>query len=172
MPDRILLATIGAPHGVRGEVRVKSFAADPLALGNYRPLASEGGRLFHIERLRAGKGMLIVKVRGVDDRDAAAALNGTSLYVDRSALPAAEEDEFYHADLIGLAAFGEDGEPLGKVAAIHDFGAGDIVEIAPERGPPLLVPFTREAVPIVDVAGGRLVVSPPAEVGAEEGAGS
>jgi 16S rRNA processing protein RimM len=169
--ERILLAKIGAPHGVRGEVRVKSFATDPTALGSYGTLSAQDGRLFHIERLRPAKDMLIVKFRGVDDRDAAAALNGTSLYVERGALPAPDEDEFYHADLIGLPAYREDGEPLGTIVAIHDFGAGDILDIAPQQGPPLLVPFTREAVPVVDIAAGRVVVSPPDETEVEaEGA--
>lgn len=168
----VLLATIGAPHGVRGEVRVRSYAADPLALGGYGPLAAEDGRTFEVERLRPAKDRLIVKFRGVDDRDGAEALTGTDLYVERSALPAAAEDEFYYADLIGLPAFGGDGEALGTVVAIHDFGAGDILEVRPESGPSLLVPFTKEAVPVVDIAGGRVVVSPPveSEVGPEEGA--
>jgi 16S rRNA processing protein RimM len=151
-------------------VRVKSFSADLLALGSYGALTAEDGRLFQVERLRPAKEVVVAKFRGVDDRNAAEALNGVSLYVERSALPAPAADEFYHADLIGLPAIREDGEALGAIVAIHDFGAGDILEIAPRRGPPLLVPFTREAVPIVDIAAGRVVVSPPeeTEVEAEE----
>jgi 16S rRNA processing protein RimM len=167
MPD-ILLARIGAPHGVRGEVRVKSFAEDSESLRRYSPLAGPDGRPFHIERLRPGKDALVVKFRGVDDRNAAEALNGVDLYVDRSRLPAAEEDEYYHADLIGLTAFSEAGEALGTVTAVHDFGAGDILEIAPSRGTSLLLPFTRATVPLVDIAAGRIVVAPPAEIDDEE----
>jgi 16S rRNA processing protein RimM len=164
----ILLARIGAPHGVRGEVRVKSFAKDPESLKRYSPLAAGDGRLFHVERLRPAKEVLVVKFRGVDDRRAAEALNGVELYLDRERLPAAEEDEFYHADLIGLAAFSEAGEALGTVIAVHDFGAGDILEIAPSRGKSLLLPFTRATVPLVDIEAGRIVVAPPAEIEDEE----
>jgi 16S rRNA processing protein RimM len=169
--DPILLATIGAAHGVKGEVRVKSFSADPLALGNYGPLAAEDGRHLEIERLRPSKGVLIVKFRGIDDRNAAEALNGLSLYVARNALPAAEDDEFYHADLIGLEAVTPEGEPLGMVVAVHDFGAGDLLDIAPSRGPSILVPFTKSAVPEIDLAAGRMTVVPPsfAEAESEEG---
>lgn len=164
----VRLATIGAAHGVRGEVRVKAFTADPSSLRDYGPLSAEDGRIFQIERLRPGKEVLVVKFRGVDDRDAAEALNGVSLFVDRDRLPAAGDDEFYHADLIGLAAFTQSGEPLGAVVAIHDFGAGDIIEIAPPRGPSLLLPFTKAAVPVVDVPAGRIVVVPPEEIEAGE----
>ncbi|MGH6925904.1 MAG: ribosome maturation factor RimM [Propylenella sp.] len=161
----ILLATIGAPHGVKGEVRVKSFAADPTALVAYGPLTTDDGRSFEIGTLRASKGhMLIVKFRGVDDRNAAEALNGLSLYADRTALPAPDDDEFYHADLIGLAAFGPAGERLGTVVAVHDFGAGDILDIQTEGGPSMMVPFTRACVPDIDIAAGRLTIVPPAEV--------
>jgi 16S rRNA processing protein RimM len=157
----VLLATIGAPHGLRGEVRVKSFTADPMSLRDYGRLTAADGRTFDIERLRPAKQVVIAKFRGINDRNAAEALNGTELYIERGKLPAAEEDAFYHADLIGLTALSEAGEELGTVTAIHDFGAGDILEIAPSRGPSLLVPFTRDAVPVVDIAGGRVIVSPP-----------
>ena len=160
---RILLATIGAAHGVKGEVRVKSFAAEPTALTEYSALHSDGGRVFEIERLRPAKGVVIAKFRGVDDREAAEALNGISLYVDRDALPAPDDDEFYHADLIGLTATTPGGEPLGTVVAVHDHGAGDLLEIAPDSGPSLLIPFTKECVPDIDIAAGRLVVAPPQE---------
>lgn len=167
-PERVLLATIGAAHGIKGEVRVKSFTAEPMSLTQYGPLTSDDGRRFEIERLRPAKGdMLVAKLRGVSDRNAAEALNGVSLYVDRAALPAPDEDEFYHADLIGLAAFDAAGEPLGRVIAVHDFGAGDILDIAPPRGKSLLVPFTKDAVPEIDVATGRVTVVPPDEVEGE-----
>lgn len=147
---------------------MKSFTADPLALADYASLFAEDGRSFHIERLRPAKDMLVVKFRGVDDRDAAEALNGVALYADRGALPKADEGEFYHADLIGLVAANEAGEALGTVVAVHNFGAGDILDIAPPRGPSLLVPFTKEAVPVVDIAAGRITVIPPPETEAKE----
>ena len=167
-PDRILLATIGAAHGIKGEVRVKSFTADPAALGAYGPLSGADGRVFEVERVRPGKGVVVAKFRGVDDRNAAEALNGLSLFIGRDALPAPQEDEFYHADLIGLDAFDAAGEPLGAVVGVHNFGAGDILEIAPRRGRPLLVPFTKATVPDIDLTGGRLVVAPPEEIEARE----
>ena len=167
---KILLARIGAAHGVRGEVRVKNFAEDPHSLKRYGPLSAGDGRLFHVERLRPAGDMLVVKFRGIDDRDAAEALNGIELYIDRDRLPAAEEDEFYHADLIGLAAFDASGQPLGTIVAVQNFGAGDILEVAPSRGQSLLVPFTRAAVPLVDVAAGRVVVAPPAETDEDDAA--
>jgi 16S rRNA processing protein RimM len=165
---RVLLATIGTAHGVRGEVRVKTFTEDPAALGGYGPLNTEDGRVFQIERLRPAKEVVVAKFRGIDDRNAAEALNGISLYVDREHLPNVEADEYYHADLIGLSAEAEAGEQLGTVVAVHDFGAGDILEIAPRGGPSLLVPFTKEAVPLIDIAAARVVIVPPDETEAPE----
>ena len=167
--DLIVIARIGAPHGVKGAVRVKAFTGDPAAIGNYGPLAARDGRVFAIHDLRPDKSVVIVSFAGVDDRDAAEALNGTDLYVARSALPASDDaDEFYHADLIGLAAVTPDGERLGRVIAVHDFGAGDMLEIEQEdeqaRGKTLLLPFTKAVVPEIDLAGGRLVVVPPPEI--------
>ena len=164
MSNRVVLAVIGAPHGVRGEVRVKSFAADPMSLKGYGTLFAEDGRAFAVERLRPAKDVVVAKFRGVDDRDAAAKLTGLTLGVERSALPAAEEDEFYHADLIGLEAFNSAGAPLGTVLAVQNHGAGDILEIALPQRPSLLVPFTKASVPDIDVAAGRLIVVPPIEV--------
>jgi 16S rRNA processing protein RimM len=166
MPERfVALATIGAPHGVKGELRVKSFATEPTGLGVYGPLFAEDGRTFEIERFRPLKGdMLVVKFRGVDDRNAAEALKGLSLGVERSALPAPEPDEFYYADLIGLAAFDAAGNALGRVAAVENHGAGDILEIARENAPSLLLPFTKAVVPDIDIAAGRIVVVPPTEI--------
>ena len=168
--SRILFATIGAPQGVRGEVRVKSFAAAPTALADYGPLRSEDGRRFEIERLWPAKGVVVVKFRGIDDRTAAEALNGVSLYIERSALPAPEAEEFYHADLIGLEAVDPVGKPLGIVATVQNFGAGDILEIAPAvGGASRLVPFTKAAVSDIDVAAGRITVVLPDEVEVKEG---
>jgi 16S rRNA processing protein RimM len=165
----VLLATVGAAHGIRGEVRVKSFMADPASLADYRPLFASDGRTFEIERLRPLKGdMLAVKFRGIDDRNAAEALNGVELSVERSALPPAEAGEYYHTDLIGLEAFDAGGKPLGCVVAVENFGAGDILEIAPQDGVSLLIPFTNATVPDIDIQGGRLTIVPPAEIEIQE----
>jgi 16S rRNA processing protein RimM len=163
--DAILVARIGAAHGLKGEVRVKALTTAPASLKGYSPLAALDGRLFHVEAARpagASPDMLVVRFRGIGDRNAAEALNVIELTVPRSRLPATEDgDEFYHADLIGLAAATVSGEALGTVIAVHNFGAGDILEIAPRRGPTLLVPFTRAAIPVIDLAGKRLTVDPP-----------
>ena len=163
---RVVLATIGGAHGIRGEVRVKSFTADPMALASYGPLFAEDGRRFEIERMRPAKNVVVAKFLGIDDRNAAEALNGVSLTVERSALPPPEPDEFYHADLIGLAAFDTAGRPLGSVLAVQNFGAGDILEIGDKEksGASLLIPFTGKTVPDIDIANGRLTIAPPAEI--------
>ena len=166
-PKTLVFAVVGAPHGVRGEVRVKSFAADPTAIGDYGVLYAKDGRVFEIERIRAAKDVVIAKFRGIDNRDAAEALKGLELGVDRSALPDPGEDEFYHADLIGLEAFDPAGAPLGHVVTVQNYGAGDILEIAPPKRPSILVPFTKINVPDIDVAAGRLTVVPPTETDVE-----
>ncbi len=162
---RILVGVVGAAQGVRGEVRVKSYTAVPSAIRDYGPLSTEDGRRrFSIAALRPLKDdMLVVRFDGLDDRNAAAALTGTGLFIDRARLPPPDQDEFYHADLIGLAAEHEDGRVLGRVEAIENFGAGDILAIVPAAGgDSLFVPFTRAFVPILDFDGGRLVVAPGA----------
>lgn len=163
--QRICVAQIGAPHGVRGEVRIKSFTADAMALAEYGALSSEdGAHNFEIESLRPSKEVLIGRLKGVADRDSAEALRNLPLYVPRDRLPAAEHDEFYHADLIGLAAVDADGTAIGTVAALHNFGGGDLIEIAPEAGgSSLLLPFTKAVVPEVDLAAGRVVIDLPKE---------
>jgi len=162
---RICVAKIGAAHGVRGEVKLWPFTEDPLAVMRYGPLAtSDGAREFEVVRAREAKGFLVASLKGITSRNEAEALNGLELYVPRERLPAPEDDEYYHADLIGLAAVTPSGEILGRVVAIHNFGAGDIVEIAPAAGPTLMLPFSNAVVPTVDIAGGRLVVVPPAEI--------
>ncbi len=158
---RILVAQIGAPHGVRGELRLKAFTTDPLALAEYGPLETEdGARRFKLLSLRPAKDMLVARIEGVADRDAAELLKHLRLYVPRERLPKIDEEEtWYHADLVGLAVDDRNGNAFGVVAAIHNYGAGDVIEIAPTGGgPTLLVPFTKSAVPVVDVAGGRLVI--------------
>ena len=157
---RVLLGQIGAAHGVRGEVRLHSFTAEPGAIADYGPLQSEDGRVFEIETMRAAKDHFVARLKGIRDRDAASALTNTKLYVPRERLPQTNEpDEFYHADLIGLAAVDRAGAKLGTVVAIHNFGAGDLIEMQPDAGGATqLMPFDAGHVPEVDIAGGRIVV--------------
>jgi len=165
MAALICVAKIGAAHGVRGEVKLWPFTEDPLAVTRYGPLSTrDGAREFEVVRAREAKGFLVASLKGISSRNEAEALNGLELYVPRERLPAPDEDEYYHADLIGLAAVTPSGEPLGRVVAIHNFGAGDIVEIAPPKGPTLMLPFSNAVVPTVDIAGGRMVVVPPTEI--------
>jgi 16S rRNA processing protein RimM len=161
--DRICVAQIGAAHGIRGEVRLRSFTEEPMAVTAYGPLESEDGtRRFTIEALRPAKDHFVARLAGVADRDAAEKLVNIKLYVSRDKLPPIEDGEtFYHADLVGLAAVTPDGAPLGTVTAILNFGAGDLVEIKPQGGgEALMVPFTEAAVPEIDIAAGRMVVVP------------
>jgi 16S rRNA processing protein RimM len=165
MTQLICVARIGAAHGVRGEVRLWTFTEEPLAVLHYGPLTTrDGSRSFEVARAREAKDHLVATIKGVTDRNAAERLNGLELYVSRDRLPETDDDEYYHADLIGLAAETAAGEPLGRVVAIHNFGAGDIIEIAPASGSTLLLPFSNAVVPTVDIAGGRIVIEPPAEI--------
>ena len=167
MTDRICVAQIGAAHGIRGEVRLRSFTQDPMAFKAYGPLESEDGtRRFEIEALRPAKDHFVARIAGVADRDAAEKLTNIKLYVARDKLPPIDDVEtFYHADLIGLAAVTPDGAELGKVTAILNFGAGDLVEIKPDGGGnALMVPFTDAAVPEIDMAARRIVVVPLTEI--------
>lgn len=163
--DLVCVAAVAAAHGVRGALKLKSFTAEPESVAAYGPLFDEQGRqLFEIRLLGQVGGALIAEARGIATRDAAEALRGQRLYVPRNRLPAVEEDEFYHADLLGLDAVDDGGRALGKVRAVHDFGAGDLLEIVGEGGTTLMVPFTREAVPTVDLAARRVTVLPPPEI--------
>ena len=168
-PDRrpvrtVCVGRILGAHGVRGIVRVQSHTASPDDLAAYGTLSDAGGtRRFALTVTGHVRGLVLARIDGVDDRDAAEALRGTDLHVDRAALPPTEGDEYYHVDLLGLRAESEAGTALGRVSAIHDHGAGPIVEIQPPDGPSTLVPFTREHVPAVDIAAGRMVVAPPEE---------
>jgi 16S rRNA processing protein RimM len=160
--NRVCVGVVTGPQGVRGAVRIKSFTADPAAVAQYGPLEDEAGeRQFRLRLVGNAKGVLIAKIAGVGDRDRAEDLRGLRLYLPRAALPPPAEDEYYHADLIGLAAVLADGTPLGQVRAVYDFGAGDTLDIARPKEPPLMVPFTRAIVPEVDLAAGRLVIDPP-----------
>ena len=159
---RICVGLVTGPHGIAGAVRIKSFTAVPEDIARYGPLEDEsGGRRFTLEILGAAKGVVLARLAGVADRNRAEALRGLKLYLPRTALPPPAAEEYYHADLIGLRAVLPDGTAIGGVRAIHDFGAGDVIEIERPAAPPALVPFTRAAVPVVDLAAGRLVVDPP-----------
>ena len=164
------MGVVAAPHGVRGLVRVKSFTRDPMAIGTYGPLSDETGKkTYRVEVLSAARGTVLARIDGVADRTAAEGLRGLRFYVERSALPDAGEREWYEADLIGLSAIGRDGRDWGKVTAFHDFGAGRTMEVSggsASRGS-LMLPFTDEVVPEIDVEGGKVVVDPPAGVLAE-----
>jgi 16S rRNA processing protein RimM len=167
--DRVCVGVIAGAHGVKGAARVKSFTAAPAAIAAYGPVWDESGeRRFELEVIGELKGAVLVTIAGVTDREAAEALKGVRLYVDRAVLPEPEADEFYHADLVGLAAELSDGTPLGEVRAVHNFGAGDVIEVGPPDGPSVMVPFTRAAVPVVDTRAGRIVID--AEAGLVEGA--
>ena len=160
--DRVLLGEIGAAQGLKGEVRLRSYTHDPAAIARYGALDDEHGRRIEIESLRVTPKALIARIKGVTTREGAEALNHTRLYIARSRLPERDEEEWYHADLIGLAVVNAGGAPIGTVIAVQNFGAGDLIEIKPSAGgPTVLVPFTRDAVPEVDVEGGRLVLVPP-----------
>ena len=165
MAAPICVARIGAAHGVRGAVKLWTFTEDPLAVKRYGPLTTkDGARQFEVTHAREANGHLVATLKGIATRDEAERLNGIELYVARDQLPATDEDEYYHADLIGLTAVNAANEPIGRVLAIHNFGAGDIIEIAPAQGATLLLPFTNAVVPTVDLAGGRVVVELPAEI--------
>ena len=162
----VCLGRIVGAHGVRGIVRVQSYAANPDDLTAYGALSdASGARRFTLSVTGHVKGLLLARIEGVDDRNAAEALRGTDLHIARAALPPTEGEEFYHVDLLGLRAENADGDALGQVSAIHDHGAGPIVEIQPPDGPSTLVPFTREHVPAIDIEAGRMVVVVAAEDG-------
>lgn len=165
MSDLICIGAIAGSFGVSGEVRLKSFCSEPTDIAAYGPLSTEdGSRLFHITLTRPVSGGLGARIKGVSTKEEADALRGTSLYVPRDRLPSLPDDEFYHADLIGLSAFDTGGELIGKVTAVYNHGAGDILEISTARHKSaLLLPFTLAIVPNVDLASGRIVVDIPDE---------
>ena len=167
MSDLICIGAIAGSFGVSGEVRLKSFCSEPTDIATFGPLSTEdGSRQFQITLIRPVSGGLGARIPGVSTKEQADALRGTSLYVARDRLPTLPDDEFYHADLIGLSAFDTGGELIGKVTAIYNHGAGDIVEISPIRHKSaLLLPFTTAIVPNVDLAAGRIVVNLPDESG-------
>ena len=169
MSALICVARIGAAHGVRGAVKLWTFTEDPFAVKRYGPLLSKDAkRQFELAQIREAKDHLVATFKGIATRDEAERLNGIELYVARDKLPATDEDEYYHADLIGLDAVTTEGDALGRVLAIHNFGAGDIIEIAPLKGATMLLPFSNAVVPEVDLRGGRVVIALPQEIEGEE----
>lgn len=161
--DRVCVGAISGSFGVRGEVRLKSFCADPEAIGDYAPLFNEdSSRSFTLKITRAIKGGFAATMSGVATKEEADALKGTRLYAERDALPDLPDDEYYHADLIGLEVLDTGGRQLGHVRAVHDHGAGDLLEIhGPGMTSTVLLPFTNAAVPTVDLATGRIIADPP-----------
>jgi len=154
---------------VRGAVKLWTFTEDPLAVKHYGPLMTkDGARQFEVVHVREAKDHLVATFKGIATREDAERLNGIELYVARDKLPATDDDEYYHADLIGLAAVNAADQPIGRVLAIHNFGAGDIIEIAPPHGPTMLLPFTNVVVPTVDLAGGRVVIELPDEIAGDD----
>jgi 16S rRNA processing protein RimM len=169
MAAPICVARIGAPHGVRGAVKLWTFTEDPLTVKRYGALTTkDGARQFEVTHAREAKGHLVATLKGVATREDAERLNGIELYVAREKLPAPATDEYYHADLIGLQAVNAANEPIGRVIAIHNFGAGDIIEIAPPNGATMLLPFTNAVVPSVDLAGDRVVIELPSEIDGDD----
>lgn len=164
MPD-ILLAAVIAPHGLKGEVRAKLFATEAARLAQYGALKTRDGRALVVAAARAGKpGEAIVRFEGVADRNEAEALAGAELFVDRAALPPLADSEFYHADLVGLSAYDAEDRLIGKVSAIHNYGAGDVIEIARGEDDTVLLAFTRENVPAIDTWAGRITIAVPEEI--------
>ena len=166
MADRVCVARIGAAHGVRGEVKLWSFTEDPAAVASYGPLETQDGlRQFEIEELRRAKDHFVARISGIEDRTAAEKLRNLELYVPRARLPKIDDaDTFYHADLIGLDAVTMNGTQVGTVHALHNFGAGDIIEIVPlGSGDSLMLPFNEATVPKIDLAAKQIVIVPPVE---------
>ncbi len=167
---RILLGQITAVHGVRGDLIVRSYTADPADIAAYGPLTDkDGGKPLTLSVVRVSDKGVVVRAKGVADRNAAELLKGRELYVQRSQLPAADDAEYYHADLVGLDAFTSDGQPFGRVVAVQNFGAGDLLEIRTQDGRDTeFIPFSDACVPDVDIAARRLTVVPPVMTGEPE----
>lgn len=161
--DRVIVGALGGAFGVQGEVRLKSFCADPAAIADYTPLYSEDGRAFDQVLLTGQlKNGFSARMSGVATKEDADALRNTTLYADRSAMPPADDDEFYYADLIGLSVLDTGGATLGTVKTVMDHGAGDLLEITlPGSSETILLPFTKAAVPTVDLSTGKIIADPP-----------
>lgn len=161
MKEHVCLGAVMGSYGVRGEARVKSFCADPSALGDYGPVTFDNGATATLTVIRPVKGGYAVRLSGVKNKEAADAMRGQKFWVHRDALPELPDDEFYHSDLIGLEAVDTGGVSLGRVHAVHDHGAGDLLELRPKGGASVLVPFTLAIVPTVDLTARRVVIDPP-----------
>jgi 16S rRNA processing protein RimM len=164
LENPVLMATIGGAQGLRGEVRARAYTSDPSALGDYGNLQTLDGRSFEILEIRQAKNVVIVRFRGINDREAAEALNGLELYVDRDNLPDDEldEDEFFYADLEGLEAVDDTGTGYGVVSGVYDFGAGDLLELKGPGKRPVLIPFSEAAVLEIDLERGKILIDPRA----------
>ncbi|MBC8130851.1 MAG: ribosome maturation factor RimM [Rhizobiaceae bacterium] len=160
LANPILLGVVGGAHGIRGEVRIRSFTEEPTDIKAYGPLFDAKGNRYTIKSARVQKTVVVVTIAEVTDRNHAERLNGTELFVDRSMLPQDDEDEFYQADMVGMAVETAAGEPVGTVFAFHDFGAGEVVEIKPARGPTVMIPFSEAAIPDIDMERRVMVVEP------------
>jgi 16S rRNA processing protein RimM len=168
--ERVLMGRISGAHGLKGEVKIATFTARPEDIAAYGSLYnSDGTRRFEIAAVKPLKGATVIaRLKGVNDRTAAEALRGVELYVEREALPPAEEEEYYHSDLIGLAAIGLEGEPLGEIVAVHNFGAGDLLELRlADTGKTELVPFDTAHAPAVDLKAGIITIVRPVLVGGD-----
>ncbi|MEJ8474926.1 ribosome maturation factor RimM [Roseibium algae] len=167
--DMVLMARIGAAHGIRGEVRVKPFGDDPLSFTDYGILTTKDGlRSFEVVRARVQKTVAVTQFKGISDRNQAEALNGLDLYVPRDQLPETEEDEFYYSDLTDLPVQDMSGRELGKVISVQDFGAGDLLEVRPLLGKTFYIPFTKAIVPVIDLDAGMVTVDLPEDYFSEE----
>ena len=166
MAERLLVGVVVGAQGLGGVLRVKSFTHIPADMAAYGPVEDEAGRKLALIVTGEAKGVLLARIEGVRDRNQAEALKGARFFVSRDALPAPDENEFYAADLVGLMAEREDGTTLGRVKAVHDFGAGELIELE-GPGATLMLPFTQVVVPIVDLKGRRIVVVPPEVTGDE-----
>lgn len=163
LENPLQMAVIGAAHGIRGEVRVKTYTGDPLALGSYGSLYDAAGRAYEVLTIRPSKTVVVVRFKGVEDRNTAEALTGTELFIDRSQLPQdLDEDEFYYTDLIGAQVFDAAGTAYGKVSSVFNFGGGDVLEIKVDGQKPALIPFTQASVTSVDLTLMRLIIDPVA----------
>jgi len=163
MSNRVCVGVIVGAHGVRGTLRIKSHTVEPTDLASYGPVEDEAGKVYRLTLVGEAKGVVTAQLQGVEDRNAAEALRGVKLYVPRSALPPADEEEFYYSDLVGLRAEASDGGELGRVKGVFNFGGGDVIELVGPQGS-RMISFTRATVPMVDIAGGRLVVELPEEI--------
>lgn len=168
MAREVLLGVVIGAQGLKGEVKVKTFTQSPDKLGAYGPLHTKDGKSFRATFVRETKDGAVVALEGVNGRNAAEALKGAELFVPRTALPKEDADEFYHADLIGLRAEDTEGRAMGTVRALHNFGAGNVIELVRDDGDEVFLPFTREVAQQIDIEGGRIVIAAPEEVEAGE----